>query len=1055
MEFVEGHIYGYGRLQDIPLEFHRGFQIVFGLNESGKTTLFNFLLDMLFGQNTSRKKNAPFTENFYKYTPWNTQDYRGNLTYRLDKGKVIHLYRVFGQKPSIKIYEGLDPREITDSFSVYPNQEVAFIQDHLGVNREIFTGVATISTQTLESLGSPTDAEKIREHLFRIVDIGTPGQSIQNILDSFERYQKSIGTEQTYNRPKNIIRERLETLEKEYEQAKIIAANIIEKKLQLKENCKRLHLLQMECRQLQEKLQYARQYAMWRRKNDAKALQEKLDELTSRSFSYSTYRDFPVEYNLRVLQLEMTVRNGEYQKQKIQNEIEQITQEKDALEVRLYNQTFAQIDYIADYQEQFEQFMKYLDSNSSVLDELYNQQEELKKQIQGVTQIISELPEPIQKRDDFFQELDSCINLYQNSLKETQKSELILNELEAKQEAIEEELKPLEELFKDVPNMPELIEDYWRYKNRPEEEQKELEKQILELEALQEHILSRRPADIVLGAICFFIDLLLFYLFIKTQKMESVLFAVVVSFAFLYFMNSYWKGKKFLKEIANSERQLQEKIQQIVSYEYVDKHPIAILLQKAQLEHPRELQGLYDEYSVQVRVLEDLRNQKKSAQELLLINQTRTQHLFFELQHLFEEASVPLESEEQMGKNRRKVLELQEKSKLYHRKLWDLKEQLQRLTENISRKEEYGRNIRVQIQEKILNKIGEKLIQTGVLRHEEPLSRETFRAYYQAEAQYRELETKVSELRKKRLELNQQLHKWDEEISGAKQQIQEILTSAHINDLVEWKTRAARAEEAQKIFSQLEQTETQLQLFLGDDTLDELEQRTQDFVPTLLPEDEYTLQEMIGQTTREIEQHTRLIQTLQNELAELKGKTRPLNEIEEEKNCFEAKWKILREEQESVSFAMSLLQQVSSDRYPKLAQPLKDEISRLFSKLTNGKYSEVFVEDDLTLKLTIPETGKVVPLHELSLSQGTLEQLYFAMRIAFIKIISKFGETLPMLLDDPFSNYDYPRLVQALNTLKSLSENCQIILFTCRNDILDLATNFGIPVTMINDSKPQ
>jgi translation elongation factor EF-1beta len=134
----------------------------------------------------------------------------------------------------------------------------------------------------------------------------------------------------------------------------------------------------MECRQLQEKLQYSRQYAMWRRKNDAKALQEKLDELTSRSFSYSTYRDFPVEYNLRVLQLEMAVRNGEYQKQKIQNEIEQITQEKDALEVQLYNQTFAQIDYIADYQEQFEQFMKYLDSNSSVLDELYNQQEELK-----------------------------------------------------------------------------------------------------------------------------------------------------------------------------------------------------------------------------------------------------------------------------------------------------------------------------------------------------------------------------------------------------------------------------------------------------------------------------------------------------------------------------------------------------------------------------------------------------------------------------------------------------------------------------------------------------
>jgi uncharacterized protein YhaN len=42
MEFIKGHIYGYGRLQDVPLEFSRGFQIIFGLNESGKTTLLIF-----------------------------------------------------------------------------------------------------------------------------------------------------------------------------------------------------------------------------------------------------------------------------------------------------------------------------------------------------------------------------------------------------------------------------------------------------------------------------------------------------------------------------------------------------------------------------------------------------------------------------------------------------------------------------------------------------------------------------------------------------------------------------------------------------------------------------------------------------------------------------------------------------------------------------------------------------------------------------------------------------------------------------------------------------
>jgi len=1055
VEFIKGHIYGYGKLQDIPLEFHRGFQIIFGLNESGKTTLFNFLLDILFGQKTSHKSNAPFTENFYKYTPWNTQDYRGNLTYRLDKGKVIHLYRVFGQKPSLEIYEGLDPKEITDTFQIYPNQEIAFIQNHLGINREIFIGVATISAKILESLGSPADKEKIREHLLRLADVGTLTQSIQNILDSLERYQKDIGTEQDYKHPKNIIFKQLEILENEYEQAKIIVENIKERKLQLKQNLEQLHILQVEFQQLQAKLQYTRQYAMWRRKNDARALKDKLDKLTPNFFSYSAYRDFPVEYNSRVLQLEMTIRNGEYQKQKIQNEIEQITQEKNNIEMQLYNQTFVLIDDIADCQKKFEQFMRYLDSNNSVLSELYGKQKELKKQIQGVEQIIAELPEPIRKRDDFYQEINSFINLYQNSLEETQKNESKLNKLKEKQDVIEEELKPLKELFKDITNMPELIDDYWRYKNRPEEEQRELEEQVQDLEVIQEHILSRRPADIILGAICLFIDLLLFCLFIKTQKMESLIFAAVVSFALLYFVNSYWKGKRDLKEIANSHKQLQEKIQRIVSYEYVEKHPITILLQKAQLEHPRELQGLYDNYLNLVKVLEDLMNQIESAKELFIINQTRTQHLLDELQKLFKEASVPLESEEQMEQNRRKVFNLQEKSNEYHRILWELKNKLQQQTKDIIRKEEYGKSIQTKIKETILDNIGEKLIQTGVLRPNEPLSYETFRAYYQAEARYRELKTKVSELCKRRLELNQQLINWNEEISEAQQQLQEILTSVKVNDLTEWKTQCAKAEEAQKFFSHLEQTKTQLQLLLGDDTLDELEQNTQDFVPTLPPEDESTLQQIIEQTTEEIEQHTQLIQTLQNELAELNRKTRPLNEIKEEKDCLKAKWKILQNEMESILFAISLLQQVSSDHYQKLAQFLKDEISRLFSKLTDGKYSEVLVENDLTLKLNISETGNLIPLHEPSLRQGTLEQLYFAMRIAFIKIISKFGETLPMLLDDPFSNYDYPRLVQTLNTLKSLSENCQIILFTCRNDILELATNLDIPVTKIDDSKPQ
>ncbi len=1048
MEFVKGHIYGFGKFQNVPLEFQKGFQILFVRDKNEKDTLLQFFVDMFYGQKLSRQDKLAFTENFYKYAPWNTQDYRGNIVYKLDNGKIIHLYRVFGSECSLKIYEGLEARDITSSFSVYPNGEVAFVQNHLGIQWEVFSSLAIISDETINQLANH---HAIQEHLLCLIDTGTTKWSVEKITNSFQEYLQSIGTERTNKKPWNAISSHRERLYEEYEQAKTNLKIIYEKKARLKESKELLNVLYQEKEKLEKKISYALQYALWRRKNDARALREKLDELTARSFALSNYRKFPIEQKSYVLQLEVSLQQLEKQKQQLQSEIEKITEEINRLEQELHHLSFTPISFISEYQKKYEEYLKHIQGNEEVVNDLQSQQEKVKEQIQGIEKLISGLPEPIQKDDMYYQKVDSVIDLYRSSLREMQRSELEWNELKAEYDHIEEEVKPYRELFADVNNFTELISDYIKIKDKPEEEQAEIEQQIQEAEAIKRNIQWQQPTHLILGSFCFLVWICLVGMFLYTGQKESIWFSIAVAIPLLYFLQSYITNRKRLREISTKEAELKEREKRIKSVEYIETHPITKLLHKASVEHPRELQGLYDEYCAWLKRLEEKAKQEKKAEQLFLINQSRTSDLYLEVQTLFEQIGITLENDGRLDYYRGKVFELQERARVYNRKLWDLKEEYQQLSHAISRRKENIQKIHSQIRDNILSKIGDSLIQAGLLKPDESLTLDTFHSYYQTEETYIGLKNRLSELRKKRLDLHQQVQIASEEIARKQEELNELLKSAEVSNISEWKSKCARAEEAYNIFSLIEQTQQQLQQILGEDTIEELEKCTQDFVPYTLPEDETTIQSQIVEKENEIEQIQQEIQLLQSEIGQISAKTRPLNEIIEEKEYYESQWRILKYEQESILLAISVLEQLATCRYQNITLPLQKEWSKLLAKLTEGKYSGILIDHDFTIKIIPADTGIPISLDEISPKKGILEQVYFAMRVALIKILVVCKETLPIILNDPFTKYDYSQLIQSLNSLKILGQEHQIILLTYRDDIPEIAKNMCIPIHAIEN----
>ena len=110
-----------------------------------------------------------------------------------------------------------------------------------------------------------------------------------------------------------------------------------------------------------------------------------------------------------------------------------------------------------------------------------------------------------------------------------------------------------------------------------------------------------------------------------------------------------------------------------------------------------------------------------------------------------------------------------------------------------------------------------------------------------------------------------------------------------------------------------------------------------------------------------------------------------------------------------------------SDRF---GEQLNRHASEILSEITDGKYGRLFVEDGL--ELSVYSEGKRLPAERLS--RGTIEQIYFSLRMAALDLM--YEEEIPLILDDAFSSYDEKRLKSALKWLSRQPR--QVIIFSCQ-----------------------
>lgn len=97
-------------------------------------------------------------------------------------------------------------------------------------------------------------------------------------------------------------------------------------------------------------------------------------------------------------------------------------------------------------------------------------------------------------------------------------------------------------------------------------------------------------------------------------------------------------------------------------------------------------------------------------------------------------------------------------------------------------------------------------------------------------------------------------------------------------------------------------------------------------------------------------------------------------------------------------------------------------------RITGGRYRRVAVDDKtLDLRLHAPEKGDWVDVR--SLSQGTLDLVYLAARLGLVRLVTG-DRRPPLIFDDPFITLDDERAKRALELLREISRDFQVIYLT-------------------------
>jgi len=277
---------------------------------------------------------------------------------------------------------------------------------------------------------------------------------------------------------------------------------------------------------------------------------------------------------------------------------------------------------------------------------------------------------------------------------------------------------------------------------------------------------------------------------------------------------------------------------------------------------------------------------------------------------------------------------------------------------------------------------------------------------------------------------------------GAKYKVHNLLQMAEASNAEEFLRKANVKKEKDDYQKHLDLLEDSLKLVAKEVPLDE-------FMRSFENMDEYEIRQYAENIQSEIDQQEEKEQELAAEIASLSARyaslqsAEQLSELRLQEASIEENMHIAALEWSKYAIARQLLKNAKlhfeKERQPEIIKKASD----IYNKITDSAWINIIAsleDSSLEVMSSSPEKNSkpILPTH---LSRGAQEQLYLALRLAYIRNHSSHATPLPVIMDDILVNFDAGRArhtAKAFLELTKTEQKNQILFFTCHPYMADM-----------------
>ncbi len=277
-------------------------------------------------------------------------------------------------------------------------------------------------------------------------------------------------------------------------------------------------------------------------------------------------------------------------------------------------------------------------------------------------------------------------------------------------------------------------------------------------------------------------------------------------------------------------------------------------------------------------------------------------------------------------------------------------------------------------------------------------------------------------------------------------QRQQLRQRAGARDEDELRKLSEIAKQRRQCRDEIDRLTAQLETLAPLNELDAFERRLQDTTAAELEVAQSDVAAELQQLTADYDEAQQLAGVARDRIQQVDG-TSKAAEIQVDLESTRSQLAYAVDQWAAIVLADAVLKK-TLERFEVRNQPaMLRHVETLLGQITGGRYVGIRrrLDEQQTPQIRTADGKWKEPSQ---LSTGTREQLYLAIRLAYVRHYCETSESLPMVMDDILVNFDDQRARNTLACLAEMSRDVQIIFLTCHDSTVQLANS------LIPDAQP-